>query len=909
MNEIIKTLISKNGISFLEKAKLAENYCENYEYTASMPASSTPYGYEYFNLPQLRTYFTIRNKLRDGFAINVSESYIRFYAQEVINGIGVNSPKETLSELAFLLFSYERTSVRLKSALTTWITHFYLVSNLKEPLYDIMEEFGVGQHFYAYKQNLDDDSVIKTFFGASNYNPAGSIFVKENPNMLYKIYKAFTVTVKNLLPFFEGCGISFSDCFGEKNYFVSSVLFPDLKYHLEIPSREVSMGHEKYTVSANGWYTQISSSVPVESISFLCGYIIKKIENELRIKAKFHARLRPDKATVTRWIEFSDEYYHNRIRRVVLFIMKSKNFEMMLSDIIDQSVNDEVFELSDDYVSPHVDNIRKFLAASPYSEIAEMSKIKLRQNEPQYTAKLFGLHSKIFKGITDNFNQEIGFTKTLPTFDEMSVEQIRAYLTFRTDLEKGITGTSPVAFIRVYIYEILNDREAGFELGFHKLANLLKNKNLMTGAIPRQISSWLKEYYVLSNVNRPFLDIVRENDIEEFYPELLTKSDIVKTLGNVSEYKILKSKFVSDKTMPLLSKCIDDVFDRIDEYYRGMKIDFYGTLFPTQPKENVPLMHGAVFLYDKITEDRRVEITEKEVYESYGSSYWVYSGRVYNAKYTAVVLGFIFKYTEMRLREFTEFNTKLKVIPKDYVTKAKDKFKKDGYNFEFLRRGKKNFISMFSELENDKFLKLIDSVVASQDASGISFTKSKSRRKREFVPEETYVPVKVEIDESKLDAIRHESEEILEKLIFVSGENSATEFANMSGENSATESESLNGENSDTQSLDGKNSATESAKENSATEPAKENSATQPAKENSATEFVKENDIKFAAIKHLIAGKTNEFKDLAKSNNMLPEVLIEEINEWALEEFGDNIIDDNYTVYEDYLDELIPYLD
>ncbi|MDR0984863.1 MAG: TerB N-terminal domain-containing protein [Ruminococcus sp.] len=869
MNEIIKTLISKNGLSFLEKAKIAENYSESYEYTASIPSNNTPAGYEYFNLPQLKTYFTIRNKLRDGFAVNVSESYIRFYAQEVINGIGVNSPKETLSELAFLLFSYENTSDRLKKMLIIWIKHFYLISGLKEPFYDIVEEFGVSEHFYAYNPNLDSDSVIKSFFSASNYNPAGSIFVKEHPNMLYKIYKAFTVVMRNLLPFFEGFGISFSDCFGEKSYYVSSVLFPDLKYYLNINPCESYLGNERYSISSSCWYTQVSSSAPVESISFLCGYIIKKIENEFRIKTKFHARLRPDKATVTSWIEFSGEYYYNRIRRVVLFIMKSKNFEHILTDIINLSLADEAFELDIDYISSHTDNIRKFLKTSPYSEIAEMSKIKLRQNEPQYTAKLFELHSAIFKNITDDFRQDVGFIKTLPTFDEMSVEQIRAYLTFRTDLENDITGASPIAFTRIYIYEVLNDKSSGFELNFHKLAKVLKNKKLMSGILSRQLSTWLKEYYVLSDVNRPFLDIVKENDIEEFYPELLTKENILKTLGNVSEYKILKSKFISEKTLPLISKCIDEVFNKIDEYYRGIKTDFYGTLFPTQPTENVPLMYGAVFLYDKTIKNKRVEIAENEVYESYGLSYWVYSGRVYNAKYSSIILGFIFKYTEMRLRELTEFKTKLKVVPKDYVLKAKDKFKKDGYNFDFLRRGKKAFISMFNELENEKFLKLIDDVVFSQDISGISFSKQR-KKKTAFVAKEVYVPVKVEIDETKLETIRQESEETLEKLI-------AADTENYVGESDSAENKEIEAENYESENND-------AATDNN------------------------DNDIKFKALNYLMNGEINEFKNFSKSENLLPEVLIEEINEWALDNLGDNIIDDNYTVYEDYIDELTPYL-
>jgi hypothetical protein len=346
--------------------------------------------------------------------------------------------------------------------------------------------------------------------------------------------------------------------------------------------------------------------------------------------------------------------------------------------------------------------------------------------------------------------------------------------------------------------------------------------------------------------------------------------------------------------MPLLSKCIDEVFDGIDSYYRALKINFYETLFPSQPRENVPLMYGAVFYYGKSNAHRRVEITENEVYETYGSSYWTLTGRVFTAKYSSIVLGFIFKYIEMKLREVTDFRTKLKVLPKDYVDKAKDKFKKDGYNFDFLRRGKKKYLDMFAEFENIEFLNMIDKIVAEQDLQGISFAKVK--KVKETTPEEVYVPVKVEIDEDKLNVIRKESDEILEKLIAIDGENNAITTDN--GKNNAITTE--NGENHAIEPVNnGENHAIEPATE---TQPAN-NSGNSPQPANNS-----ENSVIFTALSHLIDGEINAFKADAKSCNVLPEVLAEQINEWALDELGDNVVDENYCVYEDYIEDILEYL-
>jgi len=90
---------------FLQQAKLMEDVVDNYDRVVT-PEYSYFWNYECLEIPELRTYFTWRTKIRKGEYPKVPTGYILIYLSELINLVGVSSTEEAFNKIAELVNFY-----------------------------------------------------------------------------------------------------------------------------------------------------------------------------------------------------------------------------------------------------------------------------------------------------------------------------------------------------------------------------------------------------------------------------------------------------------------------------------------------------------------------------------------------------------------------------------------------------------------------------------------------------------------------------------------------------------------------------------------------------------------------------------------------------------------------------------
>ena len=144
-------------------------FMEDFEDNATVSVHFQHYfpTYHDMNVSQLRTYFTWRTNVRkNGFTPN-SLSYVYLYIYELLNGIGVKSPEESLLKIDEIRTAYSGESYdarRLVNYLNLWSFDFCIVNNLP---HETLQKFSKGSadndHALSVLLNPDqptDDEIV-----------------------------------------------------------------------------------------------------------------------------------------------------------------------------------------------------------------------------------------------------------------------------------------------------------------------------------------------------------------------------------------------------------------------------------------------------------------------------------------------------------------------------------------------------------------------------------------------------------------------------------------------------------------------------------------------------------------------------------------------------------------------------
>jgi len=513
-------------------------------------------------------------------------------------------------------------------------------------------------------------------------------------------------------------------------------------------------------------------------------------------------------------------------------------------------------------------------------EIARTRRSYSLYNSKFYDKRVQTENSKIFyeqgmfmKDFEDYYDKSVLYSAYFPYYQMMGYEQLRTYFTWRTAVRKGFVEKTSLSYVYLYLYELLNNIGVESpEEGLEKLMFFWKAYRTQEASIDKYVRRWLKDYHIYYELPHSFQEFVERNDLTMYYPKQLEPKEEFDLFCAISKYDIRKSKFYTLDKKQLIKDCFSFTISRVKQVFEEKAICFDEAIF--QPVKNMTVwtpFKDALFYPWKEQRDRRVVFSEKEVYVC-DRNCWTFQTTL-TTENGKRLLGYIMKQMEVVLRRLTKY---------------------------------KYALTADIGLVNDV-------VLARLKFLNISLEQMITEAVQEFYKEATKIVVKV--DMTSLEKIRQEALQTQDKLI-VSEEDGSVGWMVPSGEKQSgiimevDVQKSVEGMDSkliammgevESPSINALDDVTMLMTANIQSEQLKEETTAQNDEWTELRTALTE--IELEALRLLINGESG-LKTYADAHSIMLEVLMDGINEKAMDIVGDSLLEDEFTIYEDYIEQV-----
>lgn len=531
----------------------------------------------------------------------------------------------------------------------------------------------------------------------------------------------------------------------------------------------------------------------------------------------------------------------------------------------DRSFDDMYYEI--EYDSSPFPGAGKFVLKSQKVELREKDPVrerfdKMRDIARQYrfsaygsnrfydmrirweTARVFYKQGVFMQDFTDSYEETEEFSSYFPNYQMMNYKQLRTYFTWRTRVRQGIVEKTSLSYAYLYLYELITNIGVENPLeGLEQLMWFWQEYRELDASLDNHVPSWIKDYHIYYDLPHTFVEFVEGVGLQAYYPELQAQEERFELFCSVSTYDIRKSAFFSEEKLALFQEGVGQVLERLSVSLADHGVSFEDTIF--QPMKSIaawqPFKDSLFFPWDS-QPDKVVMISQKEMYVCSNNSWGV--SRVITTERGRKLLGYIFKQTEAVLRRLTGYKHKLKADAAILTHEAAQILENMGSSLEQL---------------------VTDTVTA-------------------VYREATKTVVKVDV--GNLQKIREEAYITQEKL-------TVPEEEEWSFGHAAKREEA------------GMVLAAEAEKASESLVAAEAENVSESILTTGPWEELKNalSAVELQALSLLCSG-SDDLKAFADARGMMLEVLMDGINEKAMDTIGDCLLDEEFTLYEDYIEDV-----
>lgn len=482
----------------------------------------------------------------------------------------------------------------------------------------------------------------------------------------------------------------------------------------------------------------------------------------------------------------------------------------------------------------------------------------------QENARIFYKQGIFMAEFEDNYEKSVPFSSYFPNYQMMGYEQLRTYFTWRTEVRKGNVWNISLSYAFVYIYELLNNiGVAGPQDGLDKLLFFWKEFRVYDPSIDKYVLKWLKDYYIYYEFPQSFQEFTDKNNLGMHYPDLSDSEDNFDLYCTISKYDIRKSVFYTDDKIKLIRDCFSFTLDRLKQIFEENDINFEECIF--QPRKNMSVwtpFRDALFFPWLKQPDRQVILAKKEIYICIRNT-WSHS-TVLILESGKRLVGYMMKQMEAILRKAAKY--------------------------------KYSISASLNTVNHEAVTKL--------SSAGISLEKIITDAVTEFYREATKTVVK--LDRGSLARIRQEALQTQERLI-VPEENEipaaqpqeaapAPSFSVILPEETACRNTASPPQPAESLPFPLPQEASFSSASVSVSSAVPENGPWDELR-NAL------NQIELEALLIAFDG-TADIRQFADKHGIMPEVLMDGINEKAMDVIGDSLLDNEFMIYDDYTEQV-----
>ncbi len=274
-------------------------------------------------------------------------------------------------------------------------------------------------------------------------------------------------------------------------------------------------------------------------------------------------------------------------------------------------------------------------------------------------AIIFYQQGLFMKDFCDNYSDNSPFSHYFPNYQMMNYEQLRTYFTWRTEVRKGNVSDTSLSYAFLYIYELLSNIGVNSpQDGLDKLMFFWKAFNNHNHSIDKYILRWLKDYHIYYKILLPFNEFIKKNNLASHYPKIADDEDNFHLFCAISKYDIRKSTFFTSGNEKLMTDCFHFVINKLRQVFIDNGIHFDESIFhPTKKMTVWEPFEGALFYEWMRQPDRRIVLSENEIYVC-SKNKWTFCTVITNES-GRELLGYVMKQMEAGLRKMTKYKHKL----------------------------------------------------------------------------------------------------------------------------------------------------------------------------------------------------------------------------------------------------------
>lgn len=581
----------------------------------------------------------------------------------------------------------------------------------------------------------------------------------------------------------------------------------------------------------------------------------------------------------------AQEWSAQKIERMVTQKLNDMKFNVQIE-------NSSVFAIydTDDVQSSHYRNETISQKSHPYSLFAEMRRMTSNFYYDQ-GADIFYKQAKFMESFEDCYEGYDEFKMYSPKYMSMNDNQLRTYFSWRTKVRKGVVLETSLSYVFVYIYELLHEVGSDSPMdGYRKLCSLSNDYYKYEKKIDRYLKSWIHDYIIYNKL----FEEISEQEKALFFSESGRMYELIKAknvedsacftelLNGFSNHNINKSVFFRDYKDDYCSALLL-TYKNIESFYlKNRKNTLFEKIFGVASTSSWYPYRSAVFFNYKISDEFNIRINEFECY-SYKEGDWKqYTIDPY--KIDRTIITEIIKGTEYFMRKLYEYPFQLKyegttqilssMIEKTIVSYCDENGKFGEYTRKKARAKKlinKSNTTSAKTSQKTKTLKTRSFTEENTEATKenlisdlLSVANDLSKNTVTMVEYKEQGINRVEIDRSKLDKIRAEADVVSKKL------GAEYDFITQN----------------DTEQIVTLSFNTISPKSNSIEE-----------------FFCTLSDVQKQALAIILNGNDiSKINELSQQHRIMPEILLDSINELSLDTLNDNIIDTagELFVYDEY---------
>ena len=274
-------------------------------------------------------------------------------------------------------------------------------------------------------------------------------------------------------------------------------------------------------------------------------------------------------------------------------------------------------------------------------------------------AWLFCEQGRALADVEDDCPYTGTFERYYPTYNAMTDRQLRGYITWRTQLRRGIVTKTSTSFAFVYIYELLNGIGADDRLdAYHRLRQFWDDYRDLEPAADRYLRSWLRDYVVYHGLPRSLIADDPALSKELILDEALivvrdatarTPEERFAAWATLSSYRVRSSRFYKEYPADVQAVTLG-VMGRLAAHYAkgGRKHDLFETLFGERATLPYEMFRACVFYEERPHADVEYELDAVNRYVCAGGR-WTCE-RYQGNRRESTKLGSILKEIDARMR-------------------------------------------------------------------------------------------------------------------------------------------------------------------------------------------------------------------------------------------------------------------